>query len=102
MKAQSAEMPPQVEDLGRKKRFNFNIQEKTTEDGTVFEFECVVSAANRSALIAALIRREYTPDDELALINNYQDNEPSHVDEYHSYQSFRNECKTIANQFFPA
>lgn len=101
MKAQSAEMPPKVEDLGRQKRFNFNIQEKTTEDGSVFEFECVISANNRNALIAALIRRKYTADDELALINNYQDGEASHIEEYNAYQSFRNECKTVANQFFP-
>lgn len=100
MKAQSAEKPQATEDLGRQKRFNFNIQEKTTEDGSIFEFECVTCIDNRNALISALIRRQYDADDELALINNYQDGEASHVEEYEEYQAFRSECKTIANQFF--
>ncbi|MFW6327294.1 MAG: hypothetical protein ACOC2F_03195 [Bacteroidota bacterium] len=101
MKAQASQAPEPIKDLGRLKRFNFNIEEKSMEDDTIFKFEYVTSSNNRNALITALIRRKYTSDDEIALINNYQDGEASHVEEYEEYQAYRNECKTIANQFFP-
>lgn len=101
MKAQSGQQPPATEDLGRQKRFNFNVQKESTDEGTFYKYECVVSDNNRNALIAALIRRKYTADDELALINNAEDGEQKHVDEYNEYQAFRSDCKNIANQFFP-
>ncbi|MGQ1890651.1 hypothetical protein ACT29H_09435 [Thermophagus sp. OGC60D27] len=100
MKAQATKRPPDIEDLGKQKRFNFNVQEIDTDDGTIFEYEFVVCDNNRDSLITALIRRKYTTDKELALINNYQDGEQEHIDEYNEYQSYRIECKTIANQFF--
>lgn len=101
MKAQSAINPPSYENLGNRFRLNFNVQEKVDEDEEMFfEFETLeVPEIKKSAIVAGLIRRKYSIDDEIALINNHEIDKTTYSVDYQEYQDYRVECKTIANDY---
>lgn len=100
MKVKAKEIPESIENLGNRHRFNFNIKEIQNEDGLDYEYESVESKNDRDQLITNLIRRKYSQDAEFALINNYNLDNVKYQEEYDEYQSYRIECKSIANAFF--
>ena len=68
--------------------------EETTETKDVYDYLIVtVDSLNRNSIIVALIRAEYTADDELA-IQRQKDDKPS---EYNHYNAYVEKCKAIAD-----
>lgn len=99
MKAQSNEYPQSIIDRGKQHQINYNVVEKTIEEQTVYEFEYVlIPELSKNSLIQELMHKLYSIDDEIALINNY--NAGIDTTEYDAYQTYRDECKSIANTIF--
>lgn len=68
--------------------------EETTETRDVYDYLIVTAdSLNRNSIIVALIRAEYTADDELA-IQRQKDDKPS---EYNNYNAYVEKCKAIAD-----
>lgn len=93
MKNQSSVRPALTEKLQGAMFVNFNIIE--VEGGFEFDTVKVSEEPTRDELINALIRDKYTLSQEFALINNFNMNKD--VEEYESFQTFRAECKGIAD-----
>ena len=93
MKNKSSVRPALTEKLQGATLVNFNIIEVAGE----FEFDTVKVSEEptRDELINALIRDKYTLSQEFALINNFNMNKD--VEEYEAFQTFRAECKGIAD-----
>ena len=72
---------------------NFNIIE--VEGGFEFDTVKVSDEPTRDEVIDALIRSKYSLSQEFALINNFNMNKD--VEEYEAFQTFRAECKGIAD-----
>lgn len=69
-------------------------EEETTETRDVYDYLIVTAdSLNRNSIIVALIRAEYTADDELA-IQRQKDDKPS---EYNHYNAYVEKCKAIAD-----
>ena len=73
---------------------NFNIVE--IENGFEFDTVKVSEEPTRDEVIDALIRSKYSLSQEFALINNF--NADKDIEEYEAFQTFRAECKGIADQ----
>lgn len=70
-------------------------EEETTETKDVYDYLIVTAdSLDRSAIIVALIRAEYSADDELA-IQRQKDDKPS---EYNHYNAYVEKCKAIAKR----
>jgi len=93
MKNQSTVRPALTEKLQGAMFVNFNIIE--VEGGFEFDTVKVSEEPTRDELINALIRDKYTLSQEFALINNFNMNKD--VEEYEAFQTFRAECKGIAD-----
>jgi hypothetical protein len=95
MKTQYQTAPPFFERLQGGILINFNIKE--IERG----FECdqvkVSETPTRSEIIAALIRANYSADDELAIIHNGTDT-PAHAQELADFNDYRAAVKAIATE----
>ena len=103
MKTQSHEQPNTVENIGGGYRINFNVEEKVKEDEhgshNYFEYSTAVSPTlDRGDLITAIIRTEYSSDDEFALLNNLKKGDQKYIDEYEAYQKFRAMAKELAGE----
>lgn len=99
MKARSGTHPGTYVDLGKRGYFNYNIQQVTEGEETYYTYEYVeVEEFQREQVIRALIKQQYTLDDEIALINNY--NAGTGITEYNNYQTFRDSVKAIADAAF--
>ena len=72
---------------------NFNIVE--VENGFEFDTVKVSEEPTRDEVIDALIRSKYSLSQEFALINNFNMNKDA--EEYEAFQTFRAECKGIAD-----
>ncbi len=101
MKARSAISPPLMENLGNRFRLNFIVQTKTDDQNDiVFEYQSIeVTEIRKSVIVSGLIRLQYSVNDEIALINNFNLDNATYRQEYEAYQNYRNECKTISTQF---
>ena len=93
MKNQSSVRPSLTERLQGAMFVNFNIVE--VETGFEFDTVKVSEEPTRDELIDALIRSKYSLSQEFALINNF--NADKDTKEYESFQTFRAECKGIAD-----
>ena len=84
-------------DLGGRYMFNFDVAERTNDDGQVsFDFQSVIiPLKEKDEIVKAIIHDRYTLDDEIALVNNF--NAGANIDEYNLYQSYRTYAKSIAN-----
>lgn len=100
MRASSDIYPDKYLDLGKQKQVNYNIIEKQDEDGNIQYYYDVlyVEEFNKKEIIKELIREKYDHDDEIALINNYNEDPDEYNDEYSSYQEYRKECKKISDE----
>jgi len=68
---------------------------ETTETIAVYDYRVVTAdSLTRNAIIVALIRADYSADDELA-IQRQKDDKPS---EYNHYNAFVEKCKAIADR----
>ena len=93
MKNQSSVRPSLTERLQGAMLVNFNIVE--VENGFEFDTVKVSEEPTRDEVIDALIRSKYSLSHEFALINNFNMNKD--VEEYEAFQTFRAECKGIAD-----
>lgn len=104
MKSQSDEMPLLFINAQGGMLINFNIQQKTRKDQsgtkTYFEYDQVKVELNpsRSDIIAAIIRANYSHDDEIAAINNLNQGGQRYIDEYTAYQDVREAAKVKADE----
>jgi len=103
MKTQSHEQPLLFEHIGGAYRINFDVEEKVKQDmngsHTFFEYTTAVSPTlNRGDVITAILRTQYSSDDEFALFNNLNKGEQRYIDEYNAYQAFRAKAKEIAGE----
>lgn len=99
MKGRSVTHPGNYIDLGKRGFFNYNIQQVTNEDETYYTYDYVeVEKFDRDLIIRALIKLQYSLDDEIALINNY--NAGTGIVEYTNYQDYRDTVKAIADAAF--
>ena len=88
---------PTFADYGTYFLVPFNV--KQTETG--YEAETVnVVEISKEEILKALIKRRYTLDDELAIINNKNLGEERYISEYVDYQAYRVECKALATAIF--
>ena len=94
MKNQSSVRPSLTERLQGATFVNFNIIE--VEGGFEFDTVKVSEEPTRDEVIDALIRSKYSLSQEFALINNF--NADKDIEEYEAFQTFRAECKGIADQ----
>lgn len=99
MKASSNEYPPKYIDLGKYKQLNYNVEKRVDEDDVEqYVYNIInVEKVNKKNIIKELIREEYDQDDEVAIINNYNENPDKYNDEYSDYQKYRKQCKRIAD-----
>ncbi len=99
MKASSNNRPERFVKSHSKLFFNFNIVESQVKDDKKrkeFNYKYVeVKSKNRSSLICALIREEYSLEDEIALINNNAEGE---IADYEDYLVFRKSVKAIVDE----
>lgn len=93
MKNQSSVRPSLTERLQGAMLVNFNIVE--VENGFEFDTVKVSEEPTRDEVIDALIRSKYSLSQEFALINNF--NADKDIEEYEAFQTFRAECKGIAD-----
>lgn len=93
MKNQSSVRPSLTEKLQGAMFVNFNIIE--IENGFEFDTVKVSEEPTRDEVIDALIRSKYSLSQEFALINNF--NADKDIEEYEAFQTFRAECKGIAD-----
>lgn len=71
--------------------------EETTETYPVYTYRAVdVESFDRSSVIVALIRAEYSADDELAIQRQRDDK----VSDYNTYNAFVEKCKAVADMVF--
>jgi hypothetical protein len=101
MKVNSDHKPNQFTESREKLFFNYNVveSEKTDEHGTrtVFDYDSIeVKSKEKKDIIIALIREQYSVDDEIALINNNIIAKDTILPEYNDYQVFRDNVKQIA------
>ena len=102
MRVQSDKKPNSFVLLQGKVHFNFNIKEKTIKDENgeshiTYEYESVtVPRISRDSLISAMIRNQYSADEETALINN--ERQGLGKDEYREYILFREEAKKTVDE----
>ncbi len=99
MKATSDTRPGRFTKSHGKLFFNFNIMEKQVENEeetrSAFEYEYVeVENKLRPSLIRSLIRQAYAMEDEIALINNNAEGNPT---EYNNYLIYRRNVKIIVD-----
>lgn len=88
---------PVYADFGTHFSVPFNV--KQIETG--YEAETVnVVEISKKEILKALIKRRYTLDDELALINNKNLGEEQYISEYADYQAYRVECRALATAVF--
>ena len=88
---------PVYADYGTHFLVPFNI--KQTEAG--YEAETVnVTEISKEEIIKSLIKRRYTLDEELAIINNKNLDEERYISEYDDYQAYRIKCKALATTIF--
>ena len=113
-KSTYANIPPATETLSDGRiRVNYNVVETTeereiidpetgkptgeTESVTVYVCDTViVDKSDYVSLIVALIRQKYSADDELAILRQRD----SKAEDFDAYNTFAEECKVIAKQFF--
>lgn len=113
-KSTYANIPPATETLSDGRiRVNYNVVETTeereiidpetgeptgeTETVTVYVCDTViVDKFDYVSLIVALIRQKYSVNDELAILRQRD----SKVEDFNAYNTFAEECKVIAKQFF--
>ena len=80
-----------------KYQFIYNQQEVQREEETFWEYDYVeVDKVDEATIIQTIIHKSYSLDDEVALINNY--NQGLKIEEYEAYQQFRNDVKSIINE----
>lgn len=94
MKTESQHELPMYERIGQFYRIHINHATVTDDENNtrhVYDTCKVPVLATRSERIEALIATRYTVAQELAAINNGDD-------EYQEYQDFRELCKTVADQ----
>ena len=86
---------PTFADYGTHFLVPFNV--KQTETG--YEAETVnVTEISKEELLKALIKRRYTLDDELAVINNKEMVDEKYLLEYEEYKQYRLQCKQLAEE----
>jgi hypothetical protein len=104
-KTESKYCPKVITILG-KKRIAFDLEEVVveTELGETETFyryyEAVVPrAASRDEIITAIIRTQYSLNEELSMVNNVgvENPEAEHLQEYATFQEFRCEAKQLAD-----
>jgi hypothetical protein len=113
-KSTFANYPPATEQLSDGRvRVNYNVEESTeevpildpetqeptgeTKTVTIYLCQSVdIDKFDRNTLIVALIREQYTIDDEFAILRQKE----SKVAEYEAYYAYTENCKTIADSFF--
>ena len=102
MKANSDDHPGTYTSSRGKLFYNFNIVEsvKAEEDGstrTVFDYDSVeVKSKGAPDIFRGVIGSRYSPDAEIALINNNNEGSLEHVAEYQAYMDFRSYAKLMA------
>ena len=91
---------PAIVNLGNGKyQFIYNQQEVQRDEETFWEYDYVeVDKVDEATIIQTIIHKSYSLDDEVALINNY--NQGLKIEEYEAYQQFRNDVKSIINELF--
>ena len=88
---------PTVIDYGTYFKVPFNI--KQIEFG--YEAETIdVIIFTREELIKSLIKRKYSLDNEISILNNKNTGEVKYINEYEEYQQYRTTCKTLANTIY--
>ena len=86
---------PTFADFGTHFSVPFNV--KQTETG--YEAETVnVTEISKEEILKALIKRRYTLDDELAIINNKEMVDERYLLEYEEYKQYRLHCKQLAEE----
>ena len=100
MKQSCMTRQPAIVNLGNGKyQFIYNQQEVQRDEETFWEYDYVeVDKVDKATIIQAIIHKSYSLDDEVALINNY--NQGLKIEEYEAYQQFRNDVKSIINELF--
>ena len=98
MKQSCMTRQPAIVNLGNGKyQFIYNQQEVQRDEETFWEYDYVeVDKVDKATIIQAIIHKSYSLDDEVALINNY--NQGLKIEEYEAYQQFRNDVKSIINE----
>lgn len=109
-KVQFDEMPSVIEVYDKQGRVavRWDIEQVTIPENdmmpakTMYECYQVIAENNsREAIIIAVIRSHYTPDDEFAIHRKMVTNETGALDEFLTYNSFVNQAKQIANSLVP-
>ena len=97
-KSISTEIPPKYYDFGYTKQICFNVIERQTSEGITYEYNIIdVPSLTKGDIIKTLMHDVYSIDDEIALINNFNENPDKYKSDYVQYQQYRNECKIIAD-----
>ena len=94
MKSQTSEPSLGFKVIGSRVLFYWNEVEKTVNDTTVYEYDFAEWKVmdSRNTVVEKIIASKYTIAEELATINNKED-EPT---EYSAYMAFREFAKTSA------
>lgn len=95
----SMDHPPKFFDFGRYKQVIFNVIEKYDEENIKSYYYNYVDVENlnKGEIVRSLIHDKYSIDDEIAILNNYNEDPERYKSDYEIYQVFRNECKIIAD-----
>lgn len=99
MRTQGDNRPQAIENIGRGNYYvNMNIEEKTVEGRTFYEYDCVriVGYPTYGATVEALIRERYTQSDEFAI----QRQRESNPEKFAEYNTFCEACKDEARPVF--
>lgn len=57
-----------------------------------------VKELTKEEITKTLIKRKYSLDDEIAILNNKESGEEKYIIEYKQYLIYRNECKILATE----
>jgi hypothetical protein len=103
MRGNSKSQPARVVDLLPGYQIRWDIQEKTTEEGTMYDYECnsvyIPSKLTKKEVMIAIIRERYDANDELELAYGRQE-DVTKLQEHESYVEFaRTEAETIMNEY---
>lgn len=112
MRSNSIERPPVTLDLGNGRwHYNYNVTEReATEDMPAsFDYDCVEVGGKPTyaKCVSAIIRKSYTADAEIALVNKYNAyqqgvvEDGSIVEEYEAYLRFVAGVKATVRKDFP-
>lgn len=88
---------------------SFNVVQKQRQEMsgsviTFYEYDCaqVNISPTRNEIIKALIRCNYSVDDEFSHINNKNKGDKKYLDEYQIYQDYRDCAKNIVDEVMSA